>query len=238
MPLNHRRPSFMNPSSDILAFSISEEIEVHFFLTSYSPVPSFETLSAEMESLKRHLSQIDSPTVLCHNDLLTKNIIYNHKEGMVKFIDYEYADYNYQAFDIGNHFNEFAGVNDVNYSRYPSRELQRDWLTAYLQSYNHSTGREVTVTEAESVCPAEDFCPHCDPPAGGKKKCAFEDLIESSKECMRTACPSHASNFLWGLWAILQSRFSSIEFDFERYATARLNYYFEKKEEYFGLQII
>lgn len=28
---------------------------------------------------------------------------------MVKFIDYEYADYNYQAFDIGNHFNEFAG---------------------------------------------------------------------------------------------------------------------------------
>jgi len=30
-------------------------------------------------------------------------------QGMVKFIDYEYADYNYQAFDIGNHFNEFAG---------------------------------------------------------------------------------------------------------------------------------
>lgn len=44
-------------------------------------LPSVETLSAEMESLKRHLSQIDSPTVLCHNDLLTKNIIYNHGEG-------------------------------------------------------------------------------------------------------------------------------------------------------------
>ncbi|KAI9546461.1 hypothetical protein NQZ68_026682 [Dissostichus eleginoides] len=176
---------------------------------SKDPVPSFETLSAEMESLKRHLSQIDSPTVLCHNDLLTKNIIYNHKEGMVKFIDYEYADYNYQAFDIGNHFNEFAGVNDVNYSRYPSRELQRDWLMAYLQSYNHSTGREVTVTEAEVT-----------------------------KLYIQVCKFSLASNFLWGLWAILQSRFSSIDFDFERYATARLNYYFEKKEEYFGLQII
>lgn len=44
-------------------------------------LPSTETLSAEMESLKRHLSQVDSPTVLCHNDLLTKNIIYDHKEG-------------------------------------------------------------------------------------------------------------------------------------------------------------
>uniref|UniRef100_A0A8C3AI77 ethanolamine kinase n=1 Tax=Cyclopterus lumpus TaxID=8103 RepID=A0A8C3AI77_CYCLU len=112
-------------------------------------VPSFETLSVELESLKRHLSQVDSPTVLCHNDLLTKNIIYNHKEGMLKFIDYEYADYNYQAFDIGNHFNEFAGVNEVNYGLYPGPELQRDWLTAYLESYKRSTGSEVTVTEAE-----------------------------------------------------------------------------------------
>lgn len=30
--------------------------------------------------------------------------------GSVKFIDYEYAGYNYQAYDIGNHFNEFAGT--------------------------------------------------------------------------------------------------------------------------------
>ncbi|XP_035810522.2 ethanolamine kinase 1 isoform X3 [Amphiprion ocellaris] len=141
-------------------------------------VPSFETLSVEMESLKRHLSQIDSPTVLCHNDLLTKNIIYNHKEG----------------------------VNDVDYSLYPSWELQRDWLTAYLESYKHSTGREVTVTEAEVTRLYIQVCKF-----------------------------SLASNFFWGLWAILQSRYSSIDFDFQRYALARLNYYFEKKEEYFKL---
>nr|XP_020449059.1 ethanolamine kinase 1-like isoform X4 [Monopterus albus] len=171
-------------------------------------VPSFETLSAEMESLKKHLSRIDSPVVLCHNDLLTKNIIYNHKEGMVKFIDYEYADYNYQAFDIGNHFNEFAGVNDVNYSLYPGQELQRDWLLAYLESYKHSTGREVAVTEAEVTQLYIQVCKF-----------------------------SLASNFFWGLWAILQSHYSSIDFDFQRYAMARLTFYFEKKEEYFGLPV-
>lgn len=33
----------------------------------------------------------------------------SHLTGHVRFIDYEYAGYNYQAFDIGNHFNEFAG---------------------------------------------------------------------------------------------------------------------------------
>ncbi|KAM9376217.1 ethanolamine kinase 1 [Pholidichthys leucotaenia] len=171
-------------------------------------VPSFEILSAEMESLKRHLSQIDSPTVLCHNDLLTKNIIYNQKQGTVKFIDYEYADYNYQAFDIGNHFNEFAGVNDVDYSLYPSCELQRDWLTAYLESYKHSTGHEVKATMAEVTQLYVQVCKF-----------------------------SLASNFFWGLWAILQSRYSSIDFDFKRYGVARLNYYFEKKEEYFGLTV-
>lgn len=32
--------------------------------------------------------------------------------GHVRFIDYEYSSYNYQAFDIGNHFNEFAGLQN------------------------------------------------------------------------------------------------------------------------------
>ena len=27
----------------------------------------------------------------------------------IRFIDYEYASFNYQAFDIANHFAEFAG---------------------------------------------------------------------------------------------------------------------------------
>nr|XP_054588770.1 ethanolamine kinase 1 isoform X2 [Nothobranchius furzeri] len=160
--------------------------------------PSLETLLREMETLKRHLSGINSPAVLCHNDLLTKNIIYNQKEGegnrTVKFIDYEYADYNYQAFDIGNHFNEFAGVTDVDYSQYPSHELQRDWLTAYLESYKHNTGREVTVSEAEVTQLYVEVCKF-----------------------------SLASNFFWGLWAILQSRFSSIDFDFHRYAIASMH---------------
>ncbi|KAL0967966.1 hypothetical protein UPYG_G00260440 [Umbra pygmaea] len=171
-------------------------------------VYSIETLSDEMETLKNHLSQINSPTVLCHNDLLTKNIVYDHKEGMVRFIDYEYADYNYQAFDIGNHFNEFAGVNVTDYSLYPSPELQRDWLSSYLKSYKQSVKLEDKVTDQE-----------------------VQDLY------VQVCKFSLASNFFWGLWAILQARFSSIDFDFERYAMARFNYYFEKKEEYFGLSL-
>lgn len=36
--------------------------------------------------------------------------------GHVRFIDYEYSSYNYQAFDIGNHFNEFAGGQHKKYN--------------------------------------------------------------------------------------------------------------------------
>lgn len=126
-------------------------------------IPSLEVLEEEIRWMKEHLSQLRSPIVFCHNDLLSKNIIYNKAEGLlpyshkcialckmhrsgkkclekkqmlakfsclfrkqplclttrptsvfivsghVRFIDYEYTGYNYQAYDIGNHFNEFAG---------------------------------------------------------------------------------------------------------------------------------
>lgn len=47
--------------------------------------------------------------MFCHNDLLLGNVVYDASKAAVTFIDYEYAGYNHQAFDIGNHFNEFAG---------------------------------------------------------------------------------------------------------------------------------
>uniref|UniRef100_A0AAY4DHB5 ethanolamine kinase n=2 Tax=Denticeps clupeoides TaxID=299321 RepID=A0AAY4DHB5_9TELE len=148
-------------------------------------VPSVHILSCEMEELKQHLGHVDSLTVVCHNDLLTKNIIYNHNQGCVKFIDYEYADFNYQAYDIANHFNEFAGVMEVDYRLYPSWELQKDWLFTYLETFKRCTGLVDPVTEHEVQ---ELYI----------KVCKF----------------SQASHFNWGLWAILQATYSTINFDF------------------------
>lgn len=55
------------------------------------------------------LSQLDSPSVYCHNDLLLTNILYDSQRSTVTFIDFEYTGFNYQAYDIANHFAEFAG---------------------------------------------------------------------------------------------------------------------------------
>ncbi|MGH0131157.1 UNVERIFIED_CONTAM: hypothetical protein FKN15_039918 [Acipenser sinensis] len=122
-----------------------------------------------------------------HRDIVNEHMQYNRSMsgGNVKFIDYEYAGYNYQGFDIGNHFNEFAGINEVDYSRYPSKELQMQWLKAYLESYKEYKGQGSQVSEEE-----------------------VEVLYVQVNQF------ALASHFFWGLWALIQAKYSTIDFDF------------------------
>ncbi|XP_048878534.1 ethanolamine kinase 2 [Brienomyrus brachyistius] len=171
-------------------------------------LPDKAVLEQEMAWMKEHLSQLGSPVVLCHNDLLCKNIIHNSKEGHVRFIDYEYSSYNYQAFDIGNHFNEFAGMSELDYGLYPNREMQLEWLNTYLLAYKHFTKKREAVTD-----------------------CELETLfVQVNKFAL-------ASHFFWGFWAIIQAKYSTIDFDFLGYAALRFNQYFKIKPEVMALKI-
>lgn len=75
-----------------------------------------ECLRADIETVKTALEKTGNPIVFSHNDLLLTNIILQRdanaggQPSNVAFIDYEYAMLNHQAFDIANHFIEFAGV--------------------------------------------------------------------------------------------------------------------------------
>lgn len=92
-------------------------------------------LREEFNNLYKYLEALESPIVFSHNDLLLGNVVYTKSKNAVNFIDYEYADYNFQAFDIGNHFAEMCGVDEVDYTRYPKREFQLEWLRVYLEGY-------------------------------------------------------------------------------------------------------
>uniref|UniRef100_A0A8B9FKX5 ethanolamine kinase n=1 Tax=Amazona collaria TaxID=241587 RepID=A0A8B9FKX5_9PSIT len=171
-------------------------------------VPSLEVLEQELAWMKETLSQVGSPVVLCHNDLLCKNIIYDGTRGHVRFIDYEYTGYNYQAFDIGNHFNEFAGVKEVDYSLYPSKDTQLQWLRSYLQAYKQLTQGDQAVSEEE-----------------------LEALY------MQVNKFSLASHFLWACWGLIQDKYSTIDFNFLRYAKLRFKQYFKMKPVVTALQV-
>lgn len=97
--------------------------------------PPNAKLRDDFKKLYNQLEKLNSPIVFAHNDLLLGNVIYTESQNRVMFIDYEYAAYNYQGFDIGNHFTEFAGIDEIDYTRYPNKEFQLKWLRIYLETF-------------------------------------------------------------------------------------------------------
>lgn len=177
----------------------------HRFVSS---IPSRGELEREVSLLEAHLSGLGSPVVFCHNDLLVKNIIYQPEQDRVVFIDYEYADNNYQALDIGNHFCEFGGVERFDSSLYPEREFQLRWLRHYLDEWHRLAGRR----EAASPRDVELL------------------YVQVNKFAL-------ASCMLWCLWALIQAAHSTIKFDFLRFALERLDMYKRHKAEFMDLQL-
>ncbi|XP_009368829.2 LOW QUALITY PROTEIN: probable ethanolamine kinase [Pyrus x bretschneideri] len=96
---------------------------------------SFSEVHNEMIELKELTDRFNAPVVFAHNDLLSGNIMVNDEEDKLYFIDFEYGSYNYRGFDIGNHFNEYAGY-ECDYSSCPNKDEQYFFLRHYLQPEN------------------------------------------------------------------------------------------------------
>lgn len=189
-------------------------------------MPNVEQLKKEFAELKTILMNISSPIVFSHNDLLLGNILFDRENHKVFFIDYEYAAFNFQAYDIGNHFTEFAGMTnemqsrisikltiiglnflilgmtDIDYSYYPSKEFQLKWLREYLINYH----------ETESI--------------------SDDQVLKLYADVNKFALIAH---LFWGLWAHNQAEHSEINYDFIDFARMRFNEYFAKKHKFLTL---
>ncbi|XP_010533172.1 PREDICTED: probable ethanolamine kinase [Tarenaya hassleriana] len=108
---------------------------------------SFEELRKEIVELRDFTGRLNAPVVFAHNDLLSGNLMLNEEEEKLYLIDFEYGSYNYRGFDIGNHFNEYAGY-DCDYSLYPSKEEQYHFLRHYLRP---NKPHEVSEAELDSL---------------------------------------------------------------------------------------
>uniref|UniRef100_G1PB54 ethanolamine kinase n=1 Tax=Myotis lucifugus TaxID=59463 RepID=G1PB54_MYOLU len=164
-------------------------------------------LKEPVTPLKEIIATAGHPVVLGHNDLLCKNIIYNEKQGDVQFIDYEYSGYNYLAYDIGNHFNEFAGVIGL-LKCWLIKKLEGFFSRCFIFFYENYVDSVSDVTEKE-----------------------VEKLFIQVNQF------ALASHFFWGLWALIQAKYSTIEFDFLGYAIVRFNQYFKMKPEVTALKM-
>ncbi|PRQ46433.1 putative ethanolamine kinase [Rosa chinensis] len=108
---------------------------------------SFSEVYNEIVELKELTSHFNAPVVFSHNDLLSGNIMANDEEEKLYFIDFEYGSYNYRGFDIGNHFNEYAGY-ECDYSLYPTKEEQYHFFRHYL---GPDKPQEVSDTDLEAL---------------------------------------------------------------------------------------
>ncbi|XP_008289241.1 choline/ethanolamine kinase [Stegastes partitus] len=213
MPFN-KEPKWLFGTIDrymdqVMKISFTREAHVK----KYKKLMRFD-LPAELKSLRALLASTPSPVVFCHNDVQEGNILmledkdHASTENLM-LIDFEYSSYNYRGFDFGNHFCEW--MYDYTYNEwpfykatpenYPTREQQLLFIRSYLAEKRR----------------------HCADDVTDQTRMEEELILEANRYAL-------ASDFLWGLWSIIQAKISKIEFGYMDYAQSRFDSYFKQKK--------
>ena len=181
-----------------------------------------QTLNVELAELSAKFGQtpgLDGKDyIFSHCDLLSGNVIVQRPSGVenvskdrpVSFIDYEYSTPGPAAFDIANHFAEWAGF-ECDHAAVPTKSQRKDFLKQYAGSFRyHSISLEDNLSiDIDLRQDIEQLYEQID---------AFRGL----------------PGFYWGIWALIQSMISQIDFDYPKYAELRLSEYWAWKGEMDG----
>jgi ethanolamine kinase len=169
--------------------SVEDTRRLEEIKAKYGPLPE-----AALSVLKL-VEEVTSPVLLCHNDLCCGNILQS-EEGDIWFVDMEYAGINYRGFDIAQYFCEFAGVAEPDYSFFPSKDFQLEWLRAYLEE-------ETLLKGSSEVVQQKDV-----------------DRLYLEVKHFVPAC-----HLVWGIWSLFQANLSKIDYDYLSYAGLRFDQY-------------
>lgn len=167
-------------------------------------------LGQDIDLIEVYLKQLPygEKACLCHNDVHYANMVMlqDGERLTIKLIDYEYALPNTPAFDIGNHWNEWC-------SDFESPETMDFTLFPKSEERMEFVRNYLKQEAGESV--------------------KEQDIRQLEEAANRFSVVSH---LLWGLWAIIQSRTSTIEdgLDFVNYARLRLGEYRRRRVEVLG----
>lgn len=175
-------------------------------------------LRRAVDEVEAAAASFDASPVFAHNDVLSGNVMVladgaqppSDGAPTMTFIDYEYADAAPRAYDIGNHFCEYAGF-DSEYWRYPDETSASRFCAAYLA--------EVASIEAEQGAGGEAAAAPASP-------AAVRSLVA---EANVYALAAHA---YWGAWCFIQAAYSALDFDYIEYGHVRWNEFFAKKDAF------
>ena len=179
-------------------------------------------LSAELDDIVAKYNEtpglFGKSYVFSHCDLLSGNVIIERhvpgsddetspEERTVSFIDYEYSTPSPAAFDIANHFAEWAGL-DCDHASVPTKGQRRDFLKHYVASFYFNA-----ISEGDNLAMEIDM------------RAAIDQLYNQVDEFRGIP------GFYWGIWALIQANISQIDFDYAKFAETRLGEYWSWKAE-------
>ncbi|KAF8821401.1 phosphotransferase enzyme family protein, partial [Cardiosporidium cionae] len=116
---------------------------------------NFDAIYQILMEIEDSAKALQSPISICHCDLLSGNIV-KLDEGGVEFIDFEYGMPAERAFDIANHFNEYAGF-ECHWKNFPSETQQRAFLECYAMNHRDKPSVEKLMKETHAFLPVS----HC-----------------------------------------------------------------------------
>ncbi|KAF4451562.1 ethanolamine kinase, partial [Fusarium albosuccineum] len=199
---------------------------------------------------------VPDPLVLGHGDLLSGNIIIQASPSpaaggtaastdvaSVRFIDYEHATFCPRAFELANHFAEWAGF-DCDYSLLPTTSTRRDFVREYLRALSDINRQQQNDNDDDtstSSSGADDVPRSADlPPVTEAEVDRLMDQVDAYRGFPGFYCPDGgwvAGYFLAlgltrllrgrGLCALIQAETSTgtIDFDYAAYAEKRFAEY-------------
>ncbi|XXQ34626.1 Aminoglycoside phosphotransferase domain-containing protein [Plasmodiophora brassicae] len=176
----------------------------HAVQGSGRPVEELLAAKAVFDSLLRPaIQRCRSPIVFCHNDAQEGNILRTH-EGRYVLIDYEYASWNYAAYDLANAFCESALDNNPAAGSSTTGFLVRPELAPTLDTEIHVARSYLSTFHGRT--PSQD---------------EVRALISE------IALFKPASHLLWAAWGLVQASDGvSVDFDYKAYAMARLDTFY------------
>ncbi|KAI9728684.1 MAG: hypothetical protein M1828_002790 [Chrysothrix sp. TS-e1954] len=192
------------------------------------------TLSHEVEMVTKNLGRTtglaQGQYMLCHCDLLSGNVIVRPdssesppKISGVSFIDYEYTSPGPAAFDLANHFSEWAGF-ECNYQNIPTRSQRRAYIECYAESYRAHSPKSSSQDPKDRTTPVP--------------RSSSSSVLSQDTERLMIDVDNFKGipGLYWGIWALIQADISQIDFDYDTYAKKRLAEYWTWRAEKDGTQ--
>jgi ethanolamine kinase len=172
------------------------------------------------------------PEGVCHNDLLSANVMIHSTRKEVRIIDFDYTKRSFLLYDVANHFNEYPGL-DCDYDTYfPSDAhmsnfiaeyrkgmrvaLERAWHASATANPNLSTAEQEIFPNAKTLFWTES------------SEAEAAVVVQWTRLAKLLTLASHLS---WSVWSLLQEAVSTLDVDFLDYAKARYTRYMDVREE-------